>query len=103
MMREGTTAHSGEEIADIIEYNGAKLFVSADSHFSTLKLYTLNSRAADVLPLLPEMILHPTFPEKNFEVLREKAAKNEEIKLAKVETQATNAVNRIGAAVVLAR
>lgn len=95
MMREGTTAHSGEEIADIIESNGAKLFVSADSHFSTLKLYTLNSRAADVLPLLPEIILHPTFPEKNFEVLREKAAKNEEIKLAKVETQATNAVNRM--------
>lgn len=95
MMREGTGVHSGEEIADILEYNGAKLFVSADSHFSMLKLYTLNSRAAEVLPLLPEMILDPVFPEKNFEVLREKAAKNEEIRLAKVETQASIAINRM--------
>lgn len=95
MLREGTSSHSGEEIADIIEYNGARLFVSADSHFSTLKLYTLNSKAAEVLPLLPEMMLQPAFPEKNFEVIREKAAKNEEIKLAKVETQAAIAINRM--------
>lgn len=95
MMREGTANHDGEEIADIIEYNGAKLFVSADSHFSTLKLYTLNSMAANVIPLLPEMMLKPTFPEKNFEVLREKVAKNEEIKRAKVEAQAAIAINRM--------
>lgn len=95
MMREGTALHSGEEIADIIEYNGAKLFVTADSHFSSLKLYTLNSRAEEVLPLLPEIMLNPVFPEKNFEVIREKTAKNEEIKLAKVETQAAIAINRM--------
>lgn len=95
MMREGTSVHSGEEIADIIEFNGAKLFVSADSHFSTLKLYTLNSRAAEVIPLVPEMMLDPVFPEKNLEVLREKVAKNEEIKLAKVETQASIEINRM--------
>ncbi len=93
LMREGTSGHTDGQLADMLEFNGARLFTSVDSHFSVLKLYTLNSKLDNVLPLLPEMMLEPVFPEKNFNVLREKSAKNIEIASRKVEFQASRLVN----------
>lgn len=94
-MREGTSIHSGGEIAEIIEFNGARMFTTTEAHYSVFKLFTLGSKISEVLPLLPEIMFKPTFPESNFNVLRERAAENAEIMNKKVESIASQAINRL--------
>ena len=56
LLREGTRGHTGEIIADRLEFNGARLMTSVDSHYSVVKLYMLNSKAADVAYFLRSLI-----------------------------------------------
>ncbi len=95
LLREGTRNSSGESIADRLEFNGARLVTSVDSHYSVVKLYMLNSKVADVLPLLPELFLEPVFPDAAFNTWQEKLARNFEISAEKVEFQASWAGNRL--------
>lgn len=95
LLREGTRGHTGEIIADRLEFNGARLMTSVDSHYSVVKLYMLNSKAADVVPLLPELFLEPVFPDTAFNTWQEKLARNFEISAEKVEFQASWAGNRL--------
>ncbi len=54
----------------------------------------LNSKAADVVPLLPELFLEPVFPDAAFNTWQEKIARNFEISAEKVEFQASWAGNK---------
>ncbi len=95
LIQEGTRYHSGEEIADTFEFNGAKIGVTGDSHFTGLSLHTLNSKASRVLELLKEVILEPVFPDKALDVLKMKAMQQIELQHRKVEFKATEAIMRI--------
>lgn len=84
LMREGTDFHSGAEIAEILDYNGAWLRSNFHSHHTALILYSLNSKFNDVLPIITESILSPNFPCQEFEINKEKMARRKEINLSKV-------------------
>ena len=89
LMQEGTRHHSGVEIADRIEFNGARIASGVNSHHAFMNLFTLNSRADNVMPLLAEMIVEPSFPERELGVIKEKTARTIELLREKVEYYAT--------------
>lgn len=85
LMREGTLNHSGAEIAETLEYNGAWIKGSVHSHHSSVVAYSLNSKAENVFPVIAETISCPVFPERETSVLREKMARTAELDREKVE------------------
>lgn len=84
LMREGTKHHSGAEIAENFDFNGAWLRNNFHSHHTSIVLHSLNNKFDSVLPTIVETITSPTFPQKEFEINREKFAKRKELNLSKV-------------------
>lgn len=77
-LQEGTKHHTGEQIANLFEYNGAWIGCSVSTHYSIVSLYSLNNRLADVLPQVVEMIFEPSFhPDAVSAILKRQAAKIE--------------------------
>ncbi len=94
-MREGTTTHSGAEIAETLEFNGAQLSIQPSSHFFRLDLKVVNSRLEYILPTVVEIFRSPAYPEHELNVLRENQARSIEIEYEKVDYHAANAINRL--------
>lgn len=84
LMREGSKSHSGAEIAEILDYNGAWLKSNFHSHHSSIVLHSLNSKFDNVIPSIVESITSPTFPTQEFEINREKLATRKDLNLTKV-------------------
>ena len=84
LMREGTKFHTGAEIAEILDFNGAWLRSNHHSHHTALTLHSLNSKFNEVLPIIIESTISPTFPQKEFEINKEKIARRKELNLSKV-------------------
>lgn len=93
LMQEGRH-HSGVEIADRIRSAVPHCF-GVNSHHAFMNLFTLNSRADNVMPLLAEMIVEPSFPEREWGVIKEKTARTIELLREKVEYYATCEINRL--------
>lgn len=84
MLLEGTTTHSGEEIANILEYNGAWTSTSVSTHHSNLTLYSLNERFESIIGLMREVITEPSFPVEALTMLKKKLIATVEINREKV-------------------
>lgn len=95
LMREGIGGMSGEQLSDMLEYNGARMGLSADSHYSTLKLYSLNSKAVEVIPLLARICVNPSMPVEAFSMIRERRLHQAGLMDSKVEVQAARRANAI--------
>jgi zinc protease len=70
LMAEGTSTHSGEEVARLAGDMGSQLSIHADTYQSEFSMDVLNQNAADAIALLADVIEHPAFPEKDLERLR---------------------------------
>lgn len=84
LMREGSKYHTGAEIAEILDFNGAWLRSNHHSHHTALTLHSLNSKFNEVLPIIIESTISPTFPQQEFEINKEKIARRKELNLSKV-------------------
>jgi predicted Zn-dependent peptidase len=71
MLDEGAGARSALEIADAAEFLGADLDATASFDASAVRLNVPAARLADALPLMADVALRPTFPEKELERLRQ--------------------------------
>ena len=69
MLNEGTSKHSGTELAEKIDYYGAFLETETNHDFSFVSLYSLNKHLENVMPYLKEVVLDSVFPEKEFNIL----------------------------------
>lgn len=94
-MRENTASMDGEQIADIVDYNGARLTGSVHEHFTKLELLALNHRLPELLPVVRDIILEARFNERSLAVVAGKAAANRAIQLSKVSYMASNAARRM--------
>ncbi len=74
MLQEGADGLSEEQIADILDYNGARYNPQSKEHYTGLSVWMLNDRAAEITALLSRMLSHPDFPEKNLERNKKQAA-----------------------------
>jgi zinc protease len=72
MLKEGTEKHSAKQIADITDFYGASLEVSHGFDRTTVTLYCLSKFLSDLLPLTFEIIEHPSFPQEEFDLLKQR-------------------------------
>jgi len=72
MLQEGTTKYKASEIANIIDFYGAQ-FTSVSSYDNNyVSLLSLKKYLPKLLPLISELIRDASFPEEEFEILRQK-------------------------------
>lgn len=76
MMREGTADYSGEEIAAILDYNGAWIKNGVHPHHTLTGMFSLNSRLEKVLPAMVSLTMRADFPEEALKVRRDMLAQN---------------------------
>jgi zinc protease len=70
LMAEGTSTHSGEELARLAGDMGSQLSIRAGTYQSEFSMDVLSRNAADAIALVGEVVEHPAFPEKDLERLR---------------------------------
>ncbi len=95
LMLEGTMAHPDGGMAELIEFNGARQAFSVEPHFTSMVLYTLNSKVKDVFPLFPQILFDPQMSEHAYDVVRDRHIQNVEMMMKKVEYNASMAFNRL--------
>lgn len=94
-MRENTARMDGAQIADIVDFNGARLASGVHEHYTKLDLLVLNSRMPELLPLVRDITLESRITERSLGVVAGKAAANRAIQLSKVSYVAANAARRM--------
>lgn len=70
LIPDGSINHSEEEIADILDFNGARITPRSVDHHSLLILSFLNNTAPAVVPLLADCLQSPVYDADKMEVLR---------------------------------
>jgi len=70
VLDEGTAERDALKIADELEFIGASLGVRADADASYLTLNTITKRLDEALSVYADVLVNPTFPQKEFERLR---------------------------------
>jgi zinc protease len=70
MIQEGTKTRTSPEISDRVESLGATLGVGSSLDRSYLSMNALSSRLPESLDLYADVLLNPTFPDKELERLR---------------------------------
>ena len=70
MMDEGTKSRDALEISDELITLGATLGTSSSLDTSTVSMTTLSTTFSDALALFSDVVLNPSFPEKEMERLR---------------------------------
>jgi zinc protease len=71
MLDEGAGSRNALELADAVEFLGASLATTASYDASAVRLNVPVARIKDGLPLMADVILRPTFPEKELDRLRQ--------------------------------
>ena len=74
VINEGTSRHTGAEIAEILEYNGAWTRYESTAHYFGATLFGLASRPSEVLDIFTEVLSSPVFPDEAVEARRDKLA-----------------------------
>lgn len=86
MFTEGTSRHSGAEIASTFETCGAWVNAEGYQHSTNFTLYMLNHTAGELLPLVREIITDTQFAPETLVALREKFAANVQTEYMKPKT-----------------
>lgn len=95
LLDEGTTSRTALQIADELDFIGANLGITAGTDGSFLTLNTLTKHLDKALELYADVIVHPTFPEKEFERIRQQRLTALLQQKDRPPTIATLAFNRI--------
>jgi predicted Zn-dependent peptidase len=70
MLTEGTKDYSSRQLAEKIERLGASLSASSSDDFTMIAASTLSLYSSEILHLLAEVVLRPTFPEDELDLYR---------------------------------
>src|SRR5215210_4394696 len=71
LLSQGTATRSSREIAEAVERLGASLGASSSADNTIVSASTLTLYKSDVLKLLAEMVLTPTFPENELALYKQ--------------------------------
>ena len=71
MLDEGAGSRNALEIADAVDYLGATIESESTFDSSTIDLHVPSARLGDALPVFADVILRPTFPDKELQRLRQ--------------------------------
>lgn len=70
MLSEGTRTYSSRQLAEKIERLGASVSASASDDFTVVAASALSLYGSEILQLIAEMVLRPTFPESELDLYR---------------------------------
>jgi zinc protease len=70
MLSEGTEDHSSRELAEKIERLGASISASSSDDFTVVSASALSIYGTDILDIMHEMVLRPSFPEEEVDLYR---------------------------------
>ncbi|MEX2117723.1 MAG: pitrilysin family protein [Bacteroidota bacterium] len=70
MLDEGAGTHSALELADAIDFLGARITTSSGQHTSAIALHTPVSKLDAALALMGDIAIRPTFPAEELDRLR---------------------------------
>jgi zinc protease len=73
MVAEGTRRYNSLQLAQLLDGHGAWLNQDVDEETIAFKLATVSPRLAETLPLLAEVLLHPTFPEDEWDKMKRRS------------------------------
>lgn len=70
MLTEGTTDYTSRQLAEKIERLGASMSASSSDDFTIIAASSLSLYSTEILHMLAEVILRPTFPEDELDLYR---------------------------------
>lgn len=76
MLAEGTKNRSSVQISEYVDRYGAFLELNSGPDRASIVVYCLTRFLPDMLPLLRELLTEPTFPQKEFDDLRNITVQN---------------------------
>ena len=94
MLREGTTTLTSAQIAEKLDYYGAWLELASSPNCGFITLYSLNKYFPKTLAIIADMLMHPTYPEKELEVVLESNRQQFLVNSSRVEVIARKNFNR---------
>ncbi|MBO5830142.1 MAG: insulinase family protein [Alistipes sp.] len=87
MLGEGSTSLTAQEIAERLDFYGSYFDVNIDRDYSYISFCSLKKFFEPTLDVAREILLHPAFPEREFEVYRGKRKQSLTIERKKVDMQ----------------
>ena len=94
MLREGTSSMTSAQIAEKLDYYGAWLELSSSVNYAFITLYSLNKYFHQTLAVVADMLMHPSFPEKEISVVTEANKQQFLVNSTRVEAIARKHLNR---------
>ena len=94
MLREGTQSLVSAQIAEKLDYYGAWLELSSSPNCGFITLYSLNKYFPHTLAIIADMLMNPTFPEKELGVVLETNRQQFLVNSERVEVIARKQFNR---------
>lgn len=93
LVNEGSALYTGEEFAELMDFNGSWMNANTNAHHMVQKFFSLNSRFGEVLPAIADAVLHPAFPERALEAHAHSLARRTEVNRTKVKYLAQELAN----------
>ena len=95
LLNEGTTTRSSKQIAEETERLGAKISAGSSADYSTVSASTLSLYKSDVVQLLADITLNPTFPEDEIALFQKNTIQGLESQRANASFLANEQVDKI--------
>ncbi len=94
-LNQGTERFSAQQIAEIFDFRGAYLQLSADQQFGNVTILTLNKYLPEILDVTADIIKRPVFPEKEVKTQIAKKRQTFIIENNKVKTMSQKKFSRV--------
>ena len=94
MLREGTSSYTSAQIAEKLDFYGAWLELSSSLNCGFLTLYSLNKYFPYVMEIISDMLMHPLFPERELDVVKEVNKQQFLVNSTRVEVISRKCFNR---------
>jgi zinc protease len=94
LLEKGTFKKSSSEIAALFDYYGAHLEINAGYDFVSVSMVTVKDHLPTLLPLLQEILLMPSFPEKEWGIMRSIFLQNLKVNNEKTSVVASKLIRK---------
>lgn len=95
LLPQGTTTRSSREIAEEIERLGASLNSGASADNTTIAASALSIYKSEILKLMADILLHPSFPENELKLYKENTIKGLQFQRSQSDFLADEQISRI--------
>jgi len=95
LLTEGTTLRTSRQIAEEVESMGATLHAGAGSDFTTLSASALSVFGENILQLMADVTLHPSFPENEVDLTKQNTKESLKQQRAQPSFLANEMVSRV--------